>query len=272
MAVKTRTATSVAIAAPLLFVALFPVIWAFLSSLKNLRDIVSPVPILIFKPTLANFAAVLNTPAVQLGLTNSVVIVGLSVMVGVLFGWPAAYAVSRMKGRIKEEYQFFVLSIRFMPPVAVAIPFMALYMNLGINDTRLSLILTYSLITISTIIWMSIPGFEGVPAEIQEAAELDGCSPLRVFLRVALPYALPSLVGGLLFTFVIVWNELLIALVLTAKNVTLPVVASSFSTLGMEVPWGVINASAMLLCVPPLIFIVMLMNFLNRFFKAKDIL
>lgn len=145
-------------------------------------------------------------------------------------------------------------------------------MNLGINDTRLSLILTYSLITISTIIWMSIPGFEAVPGEIQEAAELDGCSPLRVFLRVALPYALPSLIGGLLFTFVIVWNELLIALVLTAKNVTLPVVASSFSTLGMEVPWGIINASAMLLCVPPLIFIVMLMNFLNRFFKAKDIL
>lgn len=125
MAIRIRSIASAIIIAPLLFIALFPVIWAFLSSLKNLRDIVSPVPILIFKPTLANFVSVLNTPAVQLGLTNSIIVVGSAVAVGVLFGWPAAYSVSRMKGRLKEEYQFFVLSIRFMPPVAVAIPFMA---------------------------------------------------------------------------------------------------------------------------------------------------
>lgn len=269
MAVARRGAADLFIAAPLLAVALAPVLWAFLSSFKTLKDIVSPMPVLIFRPTLRNYLDVLATPAVQMGLLNSVTVVTGAVAVGVVLGWPAAYALARLHGRLKEELLFYVLSMRFMPPVAVAIPFLALYLDIGINDTHIALILTYSLVTISTVTWMSIPAFEAVPLEIEEAAELDGYRPLGVFWRVALPVAAPGLVGGVLFTFVIVWNELLIALVLTARHVTLPVVASSFSTLGMEVPWGIINASAILLCLPPFLFIGLLTRFLNRFFRLN---
>ncbi len=268
---KRKSWEAALIVGPLVFVALFPVIWAFLSSFKTLRDIVSPVPVLLFRPTLANYITVLETPAVQMGLYNSVLVVSGAVGVGIVLGWPAAYALARLQGRKKDELLFYVLSIRFMPPVAIAIPFLVMYLDLGINDTHASLILTYSLLTISTIIWMSVPAFESVPREIEEAAELDGYGQATVFWRIALPIASPSLIGGVLFTFVIVWNELLIALVLTARNVTLPVVASSFSTLGMEVPWGVINASAILLCIPPFLFIGMLTRFLNRFFQPKTV-
>lgn len=269
MALINKRRGGLLIALPFLLVALFPVIWAFISSFKALKDIVSPVPVLLFKPTLQNYVDVLATPAVQMGVENSAIVVVGAVLVGVVLGWPTAYALARLTGRIKDELLFYVLSIRFMPPVAIAIPFMVLYLNLGLNDTHVALILTYSLVTISTVIWMSIPAFESVPIEIEEAAELDGYGPFAVFWKVALPVAAPSLIGGVLFTFVIVWNELLIALVLTARTVTLPVVASSFSTLGMEVPWGVINASAILLCVPPFLFIGMLTQFLNRFFQPK---
>ena len=268
---KRTRLEAILVAIPLFVVALFPVAWAFQSSFKSLKDIVSPVPVLLFRPTLQNYATVLATPAVQMGIVNSIIAVGGSVAIGVLLGWPAAYALARLTGRMKSELLFYVLSIRFMPPVAIAIPFMAIYLRLGLNDTHLALILTYSLVTISTIIWMSIPAFENVPRETEEAAELDGYGPLAVFWRIALPLASPSLIGGVLFTFVVIWNELLIALVLTAQNVTLPVVASSFSTLGMEVPWGVINASAVLLCVPPLLFIGLLTKFLNRFFQPRTI-
>ena len=147
-----------------------------------------------------------------------------------------------------------------MPPVAIAIPFIALYLKLGINDTRFSLILTYCLTTISTIIWLGVPAFEQVPREIEEAAGLEGYSDLAVFWRV-------SLGGAVLFTFIITWNELLIALALTSQNFTLPVVAASFTTLGMEVPWGVINASTILLAIPPFLFIGVIMRFVNRFFR-----
>ena len=267
MELKRTRLEVVLVAIPLFVVALFPVAWAFLSSFKSLKDIVSPVPVLLFRPTLQNYLTVLATPAVQMGIENSIIAVGGSVAIGILLGWPAAYALARLSGRAKSELLFYVLSIRFMPPVAIAIPFMAIYLRLGINDTHVALILTYNLVTTSTIIWMSVPAFENVPREIEEAAELDGYGTFAVFWKIALPLASPSLIGGVLFTFVVTWNELLIALVLTAQNVTLPVVASSFSTLGMEVPWGVINASAILLCVPPLLFMGLLTRFLNRFFQ-----
>lgn len=253
----------------IVILTLFPVFWTFLSSFKTLRDIVTPVPRLFFTPTLENYVTVLNTPAVQAGLVNSATIVSLSVAVGVIFGIPAAHVLARYPLRLKGDIQFFVLSLRFMPPVAIAIPFIALYLDLGVYDTRLSLILTYSLVTISTMIWLSIPAFERVPREIEEAAALEGYSPFQVFWKVALPVAMPSLFGALLFTFVVIWNELLIALALTSQRVTLPVVAATFTTLGMEVPWGVINASAILLALPPLLFVGLLMRFMNRFFRQQ---
>ena len=80
------------------------------------------------------------------------------------------------------------------------------------------MILIYSLTTISTIIWLGVPAFQDVPIELEEAAKLDGLGAWGVFLRIALPVAIPSLVGALLFTFVITCNELLMALILTSKT------------------------------------------------------
>lgn len=253
----------------LMFITLFPVLWTVLGSFKSLKDIVSPVPKLLFTPTLANYATVLTTPAIQAGLGNSLIVVGVSLFIGMVLGFPAAYVLARFPLRLKRDLQFYVLSLRFMPPVAVVIPFIVLFMDLGLNDTRTSVVIAYALTTISTIIWLGVPAFERVPLEIEEAAEIEGYSHAAVFWKVALPVAAPSLLGAVLFTFVIVWNELLIALSLTARHVTLPVVAATFTTLGMEVPWGVINASSILLALPPLLLVGLIMRFLNRFFQTE---
>lgn len=256
-------------AAALLAVVLSPVLWTLLGSFKQLRDIVSATPVLFFRPTLDNYAQVLDTPAVRSGLANSVVVVGASLAIGIVLGVPAAHALARHVVRGKRDLQFYVLSLRFMPPVAIAIPFIALYLRLGIADTRASLVLTYCLTTVSTIVWLGVPAFERVPIEIEEAARIEGCSDFAVFLRIALPIAAPSLVGAVLFTFVVVWNELLIALALTSQNFTLPVVAASFTTLGMEVPWGVINASTIVLALPPFLLVGLILRFVNRFFAPN---
>ncbi len=185
MAVIRRLSTAVMIAL-LLFIALFPVLWTLLGSFKTLKDIVTPVPVIVFTPTLGNYVTVLATPAVQLGLMNSVIVVGGALGIGMLLGIPAAHALARHVVRFKADALFYVLSLRFMPPVAIAIPFIALYLKLGINDTRFSLILTYCLTTISTIIWLGVPAFEQVPREIEEAAGLEGYSDFRGLLaRVA---------------------------------------------------------------------------------------
>jgi multiple sugar transport system permease protein len=254
----------------LLFVALLPIIWTFLSSFKTERDIAVRIPKLFFEPTLSNYLTVLDSQDVQNGLINSVIVVGGALLIGVVLGVPAAHALARYGRRVREEAQFFVLSIRFTPPVAIALPAIAIFQWAGLTDTLLSVVLVYSLTTISTIIWLGVPAFQDVPIDLEEAARLDGLGSWGVFFRVALPVAIPSLVGALLFTFVITWNELLMALILTSKETTLPVVAAGFTTLGMEVPRGLINASAILLALPPLLLIGLVLRFIDGFLEKKS--
>ncbi|AMP15386.1 carbohydrate ABC transporter permease [Collimonas pratensis] len=254
----------------LVTVALFPVLWALLNSLKELMDIVSPTPRFLFRPTLDNYRQVLHTPEVLSGLYNSILVVGVAVGLGALLGVPAAYAIARYPFRRRDDVQFFVLSLRFLPPVAVAIPLMAIWIDLGVYDTRFSLIVTYLLTTLSTIIWLSIPAFQRVPREIEEAATIDGYGPYAVFWRIALPIASKTLLGGVVFSFVLVWNELMMALTLTSQQAaTLPVIAATFTSMGQEVPWGVVNASTVLLALPPLVFLGLLSQLLNSMLKHR---
>ena len=251
-------------------VAVFPILWAVLNSLKNLLDIVTPTPRFIFTPTLDNYRQVISSPEVLIALENSSVIVGTAVILGTVLGVPAAYVIARFHVPAKRDIQFFLLSLRFLPPVAVAIPLIAIWVDLGLYDTRLSMIVTYLLTTLSTITWLSIPVFQRMPREIEEAATLDGYGPYAVFWRIALPTCGNTLLGGIIFSFVLVWNELMMGLALTSsRSATLPVVASAFTSLGQEVPWGVINASTVLLALPPIIFVGVLIRLLNSMVKGK---
>ncbi|ADG19512.1 carbohydrate ABC transporter permease [Paraburkholderia atlantica] len=251
-------------------VAVFPVLWAVLNSLKNLLDIVTPTPRFIFTPTLDNYRQVISSPEVLIALENSSVIVGTAVVLGTLLGVPAAYVIARFHVPAKRDIQFFLLSLRFLPPVAIAIPLIAIWVDLGLYDTRFSMIVTYLLTTLSTITWLSIPVFQRMPREIEEAATLDGYGPYAVFWRIALPTCGNTLLGGIIFSFVLVWNELMMGLALTSsRSATLPVVASAFTSLGQEVPWGVINASTVLLALPPIIFVGVLIRLLNSMLKGK---
>lgn len=254
------------------FAAIVPVLWTFINSFKNRVDIVTSVPKFIFTPTLDNYLYVLGRESVVGGLVNSVVIVGTSVLLGALLGLPAAYALARYPIRWAKDIEFFVLSIRFLPPVAVAIPLMVIWLELGLYDTRISLITTYTLMTLATTIWLAIPAFKAVPPEVEEAAVVDGYGPYAVFFMIALPISAKSLIGAIAFSFVLVWNEFLIALMLTTSDAkTLPIVASELSQLGRDVPWGILNASVILLSVPPLLMIGVLSGFLNAAFKKRKV-
>lgn len=225
---------------------------------------------LFFTPTLDNYLYILGRASLVGGVFNSLSIVGSAVAIGAVLGLPAAYALARYPLRWAEDIEFFVLSIRFLPPVAVAIPLMVIWLGLDLYDTRTALTVTYTLLTLATTIWLSIPAFKAVPAEVEEAAFVDGYGPYAVFFRVALPIAMKSLVGALAFSFVLVWNEFLIALMLTTSDAkTLPIVASELSQLGRDVPWGILNASVILLALPPLLLIGILSKFLNAALKKQ---
>jgi multiple sugar transport system permease protein len=248
-----------------------PILWTLLSAFKNRVDIVTSTPVLIFTPTLDNFLYVLGRESVQAGLLNSIIIAGSAVLIGAVLGLPCAYAVARYPMRLADDIQFFVLSMRFLPPVAVAVPLMVIWLDVGLYDTRIALIVTYTLLTLSTIIWLAIPAFKRVPREIEEAAFVDGYGPYEIFFLVALPVAAKSLIGAIVFAFVLVWNEFLIALMLTTSDAkTLPIVASEMTQLGRDVPWGILNASVILLSLPPLLFLGVLSGFLSSALKTRN--
>jgi multiple sugar transport system permease protein len=203
--------------------AVAPLVWTLINSLKNRVDIATSVPRVVFTPTLDNYLYVLTRESALGGLVNSLVITGVSVLLGALLGLPAAYALARRPGKWTDDIQFFVLSIRFLPPVAVAIPLMVIWLGLDLYDSRTSLIVTYMLLTLSSTIWLATPAFRRVPKEVEEAAVVDGYGPFAVFFKVALPVAARSLAGAVAFSFVLVWNEFLIALMLTTSDAkTLP--------------------------------------------------
>ncbi|HXZ17768.1 MAG TPA: carbohydrate ABC transporter permease [Roseiarcus sp.] len=272
-AVKARLASTVAMRAIIAFVAILvvvPVLWTLLSSFKHTVDIETTPPMLVFKPTLDNFLYVLNRASVRGALINSIVISTSAVIIGAVLGLPCAYAVARYPTRHAADIQFFVLSLRFLPPIAVALPLMVIWLDLGLYDTRIAMIVTYTLFTLSITIWLAIPAFRQVPREIEEAAFVDGYSAYAIFIRIALPLAAKSLLGAIVFSFVLVWNEFLIALMLTTSDArTLPIVASELSQLGFDTPWGILNASVIVLSLPPLMFLGVLSGFLNSLFKRN---
>lgn len=250
--------------------AVAPVLWTLINSFKNRVDIATSVPRLIFSPTWDNYLYVLSRESASAGLINSVVVSGLSVAIGALLGLPAAYALARYPGRWANDIQFFVLSIRFLPPVAVAIPLMVIWLEFGLYDSRTALVATYTMLTLSCTIWLAVPAFKRVPKEIEEAAIVDGYGKFSVFFLIALPVAARSLVAAVAFSFVLVWNEFLIALMLTTSDAkTLPIVASELTQLGRDVPWGILNASVILLSLPPILLIGVLNGLLNSSIKKK---
>jgi multiple sugar transport system permease protein len=250
------------------FMAVFPLLWTGLNAFKNNVDIIVRTPKFLFQPTLANVSYILGRASVLEALSNSLIICISAVLIGLVLGLPTAYAMVRYPNRWTKDLQFFVLSIRFLPPVAVAIPLMVIWLQLGLYDSLASLIVTYSLVSISVTIWLAIPSFQRVAKEVEEAAIVDGYGPYAVFAKVALPIASKTLIGAVAFSFVLIWNEFLFALMLTSGNAkTLPIVASELSQQGMNVPWGILNASVLLLSLPPLLFLGVLSGFINSTFR-----
>jgi len=250
--------------------AVFPIFWTLLNSFKFMKDIISPVPRFIFTPTIENYLRVLRLSDLKGALLNSFIVSTGSVVLGFVFGVPFAYAIARFTFRAKENLKFWVITLRMMPPVASVFAFIYLWLNLGMMDTYFALIFSYLLITIPTIIWLSIEPFRNVPIEIEEAATLEGLSPFRVFLQCALPIAWPTLIGGVLFSFILVWNEFFLAFTLTSERMTLPVAVGAYAVVGMQIAWGEVSASIIMLSIPPLILAGFFRKSLSSYFIIRS--
>jgi multiple sugar transport system permease protein len=197
---------------------------------------------------------------------NSVIVVGLATLLAILIGTPAAYAFSRMKFRGNENLASTILSMRFMPPLAVAIPLFLMIKAIDLQDTYLGLILPYTAFSLPLVVWIMIGFFDEIPREIDDAAFVDGCSHVVVLWRVMIPLVRPGIVTSALFGAIFIWNEFLVALyVIDSRQFqTISLGAATLVSAQRPIDWNIAAAVGVVTVVPILIFSLLVQRYIVR--------
>ena len=262
---------------PLVFLGLYmiysmgPLLWLVLSSIKSRADLFTMPPTLFFTPDWSGYQSVFGIGAAQgsasaIGivdaLLNSILIAVCGTFFAVLFGTLAGYAASRFDFRGKNDFMFFVLSTRMIPPVAVLVFYHIMFSKLGLADTRIGLILISTFINVGLATWIMKGFFDGVPKEVESIAMINGYSRGYAFRKFVLPMVKGGIAATAGFCFIFAWNEFAFASIIsTTQAKTLPVrVASAMGATGLE--WTQICAAGVVLIIPVVIFFYLIRHYL----------
>lgn len=235
-------------------VCVTPIVVMFATSLKFQTQIFNAGIEFIFTPTLENYREVLGEGSFARYLVNSLVVGIVSTAITLVLGCMSAYGLARFRFRGRVGIAYATLLLRTVPLAVLAVPVFMLWSQAGLINSLPGLILLYVAVNLPFAIWLLYGFVLQVPPELEEAAAIDGCGPIRVFYKVVLPLIKPGLAAAAIFTFRIAWNEFILALVLTDRSTrTLPVAASLYIT-DIGVDWGKIMALGSLIAIPPLVF------------------
>ena len=263
---RPRTSQTLLFLALCLFTAvmLTPVIWAFLTSIKQPIDAFAIPPKLIFAPTLEFHQLVWFEKGFAGFLGNSLIIAVCTVLISVSIGTMAAYGLSRMRGRTASGILFGLLSLRMFPHMLLAIPFFMLAKYLNLIDTYPAMVLALVAINQPFTIWLMHSFFVDVPIEIDEAASIDGAGEWQTFFKVVLPVVRPGLWVTALFSLLLAYNEFLFALVLTGPHTkTLPVAIAEYGGEDLNY-WSLSAAAAIGIMIPIMLFMMFMQRHLVR--------
>ena len=271
---RTRTRATImrivayATIAVALAVTLFPVYWLASNSFKYDIDIFSVPPLWYpSNPTLKHYHEVfVERPFLLYGL-NSLIIAVATTIISVGLGTLAGYALARFRypGQWRYQISFWILSTRMMPPIVSIIPLYLAFNYFHLLNTKTAVVIAYTAFNLPFATWMMKSYFQDLPAELEEAAIVDGDTRWGAFLHVALPLARPGLAATAIFCLIIAWNEFLLALIvtLTEQSQTLPIGIAGRVT-QYNTYWGEISAAGFLACVPIVIFAFIVQRHLVR--------
>lgn len=195
---------------------------------------------------------------------NSLIVAITSTVLAVSMGTITAYGFSRFRVPGEDDWLFFILSTRMLPPVVVAIPMFLMYRAVGLNDTHLGLIILYTAFNLSFSVWLMKGFIDEIPKEYEDAALVDGYTRLSAFFKIVLPEAATGIAATAVFCFITAWNEYAFALIMTNRNAQ---TAPPFipSQIGSGLPdWTVIAAGTFLFLLPVAVFTFLLRNHLLR--------
>ncbi len=265
----------------------FPLYWILSSSFKTRADVVSTtptyIPFLEFEPTLQNYRDVFisnvddndgdggttvtssaDVSEFRERLLNSVIITGASTLLAVIVGTLTAYTVSRFTIPLEDDFMFFVLSTRMLPPIVVLIPIFVLFNDFGLRDSYHGLILLYTAFNLPFVVWIMKGFFDEIPTEYEEAAMLDGYSRFQAIYKIVLPEAIPAMAATAVFSIIISWNEFVMANFLNRDAAsTVPPFLNSIIGVG-AVEWGRLAAASVVYVIPVIVFTFLVRNHLLR--------
>jgi multiple sugar transport system permease protein len=242
---------------------MLPIFWLVTTAFKFGREAFAiPPKWLTFDFTLRNFQAVFANSNTPRYLVNSLIISSGAMVLSLVLGVPAGYAIARSRSRILNLSSYFFLLLMMVPPIAMLIPFYLIMRDLHLLGSYLSLIILDTVFDAAFVVWMMRSYFADVPMEMEEAARVDGASHFQAFLLVALPLSIPGIVASALYVFIFSWNDFLFALMLTSpRTKTIPLgILASFSA--VEISWGAMAVLSLFAIFPALVISL----FLNRYF------
>jgi multiple sugar transport system permease protein len=230
-----------------LVVFITPLLWMFLASLKTNIEIVDPSYTFVFTPTLKNFQTVFGAQNMGPIIINSLIVGVGATLLALAIGAPAAYGIARFRVRNATA---FLLMARVIPGVSLVIPWYFLFAQAHLVGTYTALILTHIFVTMPLVVAIMSSFFQGIPLELEEAAQIDGSSHIGAFFRIVLPLSVPGLATAMILSFIFSWNNFMFSLVLSNRDTrTLPVAVVNF--LGYaSIDWGGLMAAAVVITVP----------------------
>lgn len=250
-------------------IGIAPFLYMAVLSTKRRIEIPSQVPPTLnfnWPQVVKNYSEVLFSQGMLTFTLNSLIVVSISTAIAIVIGTPAAYAFSRLKFRYSETLASTILSFRFMPPIAVAIPLFLMVKTAGLQDSYIGLILPYVSFSLPLVVWIMIGFFDEVPREIDEAAMIDGASHVLILWRIMLPIVRPGLLTASLFGALFIWNEFLVALYVINSRAyqTISLGAATLISAQRPIDWNIAATVGVVTVIPILIFSLFVQRYIVR--------
>jgi sorbitol/mannitol transport system permease protein len=232
----------------------FPLLWLFITAFKTELQAINVPPLFVFSPTLENFAEVQQRSDYLLFAKNSLITSVGSTVLGLLIAAPAAYSMAFFRTRRTRDILMWMLSTKMMPAVGALVPIYVLAQTSGLLDTLTGLTIVFTLSNLPIMVWMLYSYFKDIPAEILEAARMDGASVWKEFRHVILPLGMGGFASTGLLCLVLSWNEAFWSLNLSsAKAGTLATLIASYSS-PEGLFWAKLSAASLLAIAPIVVF------------------
>jgi multiple sugar transport system permease protein len=252
---KSQNKLDIGIISVFLTWSLIPILWLLGTSLKSELYVDTIPPHWIPNFDLTAYKKILENDAIQKTLTNSLIIAIGSTLLAIFCGSLAGFALGQLVTKRHIEFEFWILSSRLAPPIAIILPLFIGFQYFNLQDTLLALILAHAVMLIGLVTWILIETFRAIPKDIKDACEVDGCTEWQMFIKIMFPLARSSIIGIASLSFLLSWNEFFLSLVLSSSN-SLTVQVLLYQSIGYQTfSLSQLAATSIIVLLPTLIVV-----------------